>query len=248
MRSVRWLACTAGLVLIPLSTPVAVESSVAATPARASAEAAPALALSSLFEGALASDEPTDGPAVDAPVDSGDAQATGGESGTAGGPGGSGRTPGMVGGTFPGNVWAAADVAEVRGAVNAFRAGRGLPALGAPFDVCADRGVVISPGFGIPAGTTHGRLIVAQNGGFLAAAPRDGGVMTAEIWAADVTDLDGVLRPRAIVGVRLYECAMSGPGATAPGTYNPWTPTLPSPAPSPQPSTPPPPAPAPPAP
>ena len=116
----------------------------------------------------------------------------------------------------------------------------------------------MTPGFGIPAGTTHGRLLVAQQGGTLAATPREGGTMTAEVWTSDLTDVDGVLRPRALAGVRLYECAMSGTAATSPGTYNPQNPfpapvppppsnppsSPPSAPPSPDPVTPAPPAPA----
>src|SRR5690606_7399060 len=120
------------------------------------------------------------------------------------GGGGLPNPPGMVNGTFPGLVWAVADVREVRSAVNAFRSSKGLPALGAPSGSCADRGVIATPAFGIPAGTTHGKLLVKQNAAFLSAVPKDGGIMTADIAAAGDTDITGTFRPNSTVLLRLY--------------------------------------------
>jgi hypothetical protein len=150
------------------------------------------------------------------------------------GGGGLPNPPGMVNGTFPGLVWAVADVREVRSAVNAFRSSKGLPALGAPSGSCADRGVIATPAFGIPAGTTHGKLLVKQNAAFLSAVPKDGGIMTADIAAAGDTDITGTFRPNSTVLLRLYEC-----GASITDSYfspPPQEQPDPQPAPSPQPT------------
>lgn len=143
-------------------------------------------------------------------------------------------TPGMVNGTFPGLVWAVADVREVRAAVNAFRASRGLPSLSAPFGRCADRGVIMTPAFGIPEGTTHGKLLVKQNAQFLSGVPSAGGIMAADIAAAGDTDITGTFRPNSTVLLRLYEC-----GASNSDTFfsqPPQDEPDPQPAPSPQPT------------
>jgi hypothetical protein len=173
----------------------------------------------------------------------------GGQTSGSSGGGGMPNPPGMVNGTFPGLVWAVADVREVRSAVNAFRSSKGLPALGAPFGSCADRGVTATPAFGIPAGTTHGKLLVKQNAAFLSAVPKDGGIMTADIAAAGDTDITGTFRPNSTVLLRLYECGAS----TTDSYFSPPPPNEPDPqpAPSPQPTptpTPTAPAPTPPAP
>jgi hypothetical protein len=160
------------------------------------------------------------------------------------GGGGLPNPPGMVNGTFPGLVWAVADVREVRSAVNAFRSSKGLPAPGAPSGSCADRGVIATPAFGIPAGTTHGKLLVKQNAAFLSAVPKDGGIMTADIAAAGDTDITGTFRPNSTVLLRLYECGASNtdsyfspppqdPPHPQPSPRPPPTPTDPMPSPSP---------------
>lgn len=257
MRGARWVVCAGGLVLVVASAPAAAVAEArqlhaASVPVAHPDDADAFVLVPALDEDRAGGVDETADAVAAADASAVDPSAGGG---TPGGGSAGGRTPGMVGGTFPGNVWAVADAGEVRAAVNAFRASRGLPALGVPFDSCADRGVVISPAFGIPAGTTHGRLIVAQQGGTLTATPREGGIMTADVWTSDITDIDGVLRPRAMAGVRLYECAMSGTAATSPGNYNPQNPSPPAspqpsqpppapPSPSPSPSAPPPPAPS----
>jgi hypothetical protein len=146
---------------------------------------------------------------ADAVAEQSDTTAPGAQAVGANGGGGMSDTPGMVNGTFPGLVWAVADVREVRSAVNGFRSSKGLPSLSPPYGSCADRGVIATPGFGIPAGTTHGKLLVKQNASFLSAVPKSGGIMAASIEAWGDTDVTGTFRPKSMVLLRLYECGAS---------------------------------------
>jgi hypothetical protein len=230
----RVVACAAVLVLAAATTAAASPSAPSeghATPTR-SVRAPDALAIA--FAEPEVPDVETDeaSPTTEAVPADGTAVDSGGASG-AGSGGGSGRAASSPP-PLPTGVWLRADLGEVRGAINAFRASRGLPAFMSPGGTCEDRGLAVTPGLGLPAGQTHGQNLVTRWGSILATTPRKGGVIAVDLWAADASDPSGVVHPSAIVGARVYECLPVG----TPDVIDPYNP--PQPSPQPLPSDPPP--------
>ncbi|MFT4028639.1 MAG: hypothetical protein QM675_02085 [Protaetiibacter sp.] len=235
--SFRAVACAA-VILLAASTTAAVPPVAPAAPVDSAAVPAhPAtapLGLSAVFPESEAADPGIDSAATESESVDGDAGTVieGGAS-TATGPGGGDGRAGASPVPLPMGVWLRADLSEVLGAINAYRASRGLPALMSPGGTCEDRGLAVTPGLGLPAGQTHGQTLVGRWGDLLATVPRKGGVMALDLWAADVSDPSGVVHPSAIVGARLYECLPVG----TPDVVDPYNPREPSPQPlSPDPS------------